>query len=142
MVGLTRSPFGGAAAVRPDRIVLVDSAWSAWLAWTPRFPEADDGGNMITEIVTMDVRLGAEEAFSSAFGEVCGLLLVSVGCRSAKLVRGVEDPSRFVAIVEWDSVDSSVKNFVDTVRYMAFAARLMPYFVQDPLVEHFDDQLT
>ena len=97
---------------------------------------------MITEIVTMDVRLGAEEAFSSAFGEVCGLLLVSVGCRSAKLVRGVEDPSRFVAIVEWDSVESRMKNFVDTVRYMAFAARLMPYFVQDPFVEYFDDQLT
>ncbi|MFD1522799.1 antibiotic biosynthesis monooxygenase family protein [Pseudonocardia yunnanensis] len=97
---------------------------------------------MITEFVTMEVRLGAEEAFSSAFGEVCGLLLVSVGCRSVKLVRGVEDPSRFVAIVEWDSVESSVQNFVDTVRYMAFAARLMPYFVQDPLVEHFDDRLT
>ncbi|GAA1177836.1 antibiotic biosynthesis monooxygenase family protein [Pseudonocardia alaniniphila] len=120
--------------------MLVDGGWSAGPA-EPRFPEADDGGNMITEIVTMDVRLGAEEAFSSAFGEVCGLLLVSVGCRSVKLVRGVEDPSRFVAIVEWDSVESSVKNFVDTVRYMAFAARLMPYFVQDPLVEHFDDQL-
>jgi heme-degrading monooxygenase HmoA len=97
---------------------------------------------MIIEIVTMDIRLGAEESFSAAFGEVCGLLLVSVGCRSVKLVRGVEDPSRFVAIVEWDSVDSSVKNFVDTVRYMAYSARLVPYFVQDPLVEHFDDQVT
>jgi heme-degrading monooxygenase HmoA len=97
---------------------------------------------MITEIVTMDVRLGAEEAFSSAYREVRGLLLVSTGCRSAKLIRGVEDPSRFVAIVEWDSVDSHMKNFVETVRYMAFAARLMPYFVQDPFVEHFDDQVS
>jgi heme-degrading monooxygenase HmoA len=141
MVALTRSLSGGAVVVRRDRIVLVDGRWSAWLA-EPRFPEADDGGNMITEIVTMEVRLGAEEAFSSAFGEVCGLLHVSVGCRSVKLVRGVEDPSRFVAIVEWDSVESSLKNFVDTVRYMAFAARLMPYFVQDPFVEHFDDRLT
>lgn len=97
---------------------------------------------MVTEIVSMDVRLGAEEAFSSAYAEVCGLLLVSAGCRSAKLIRGVENPSRFVAIVEWDSADSRLTDFVETVRYMAFAGRLMPYFVRDPLVEHFDDRLT
>jgi hypothetical protein len=32
MVDVTRSPSGGAAVVRRDRIVLVDGRWSAWQA--------------------------------------------------------------------------------------------------------------
>lgn len=94
---------------------------------------------MVTEITTMDINPGQEAAFSSAFAKVRKLLVVSTGCRSARLTRGVESPSRFVAIVEWDSVEDHMKNFVGTTRFRSFAAVLIPYFAQAPSVEHFGE---
>lgn len=94
---------------------------------------------MVTEITTMDIKPGREAEFSSAFAKARELLVVSTGCRSAKLTRGVESRSRFIAIVEWDSVEDHMKNFVGTARFRSFAAVLMPYFAKAPLVEHFGE---
>lgn len=94
---------------------------------------------MITEIATIDVAPGQEEKFAAVYPGVAPLLSVSGGFQSLRLIRGVENPSRFVAIVEWDSIEAHRENFVQTERFQKFATLVMPFLAGEPTVEHFVD---
>ncbi|WP_028933495.1 antibiotic biosynthesis monooxygenase family protein [Pseudonocardia spinosispora] len=94
---------------------------------------------MIIEIATLDVQPGRAEEFAQAYRHVQDLLTASAGFRSVRLTRGVENPSRFVAVVEWDSVEAHEENFVKTERFSKFAAHLTPLMSAMPAVEHFAD---
>jgi quinol monooxygenase YgiN len=55
------------------------------------------------------------------------------------MTRGIESPSRFVLMVEWDSVEAHEQNFRATDRFTAWRAALGPHFAGPPRVEHFAD---
>jgi quinol monooxygenase YgiN len=55
------------------------------------------------------------------------------------MTRGVESPSRFVLLVEWDSVEAHLQNFRSTGRFTAWRAAIGPFFAEPPHVEHFTD---
>lgn len=94
---------------------------------------------MVLEVALIDVRSGQEDAFAAAYGEVRELLVTTPGCRSVRMTRGVESPSRFVLLVEWDSVEAHQENFRDSDRFPAWRSRISPYFAGPPVVEHFTD---
>ncbi|MBP2477938.1 hypothetical protein JOF53_006810 [Crossiella equi] len=59
---------------------------------------------MVLEITELLLRPGAEARFGE-FAEVTVRgLLAEPGCRSARLSRLVENPSRFVLFVEWETI--------------------------------------
>jgi quinol monooxygenase YgiN len=62
---------------------------------------------MVTENAFVLIREGEEEAFEKAMRET-GIpsLAKCPGVRSARLARGVENPSKFFFIVEWDSIEA------------------------------------
>lgn len=94
---------------------------------------------MILEVALIDVVAGQEEAFATAYAEGHRLLATTPGCRSVRMTRGVESPSRFVLLVEWDSVEAHLENFRDSDRYPAWRDLIGPYFAAPPVVEHFTD---
>jgi heme-degrading monooxygenase HmoA len=55
------------------------------------------------------------------------------------MTRGVESPSRFVLLVEWDTVEAHEQNFRGTERFTAWRAAIGPFFAEPPHVEHFTD---
>ena len=55
------------------------------------------------------------------------------------MTRGVESPSRFVLLVEWDSVRAHQDNFRASERFVEWRALIGPYFADPPVVEHFED---
>ncbi len=55
------------------------------------------------------------------------------------MTRGVESPSRFVLLVEWDSVAAHLDNFRATDRFVSWRATIGPWFAEPPRVEHFTD---
>ncbi len=55
------------------------------------------------------------------------------------MTRGIESPSRFVLLVEWDSVADHENNFRATDRFGQWRAAIGPFFAGPPLVEHFTD---
>jgi heme-degrading monooxygenase HmoA len=61
------------------------------------------------------------------------------GCRSMRMTRGVESPSRFVLLVEWDSVEAHERNFRATERFGRWRAGIGPHFARPPQVEHYVD---
>jgi quinol monooxygenase YgiN len=55
------------------------------------------------------------------------------------MTRGVETPTRFVLLVEWDSIEAHLENFRDSDRFPQWRALIGPYFDGAPQVEHFID---
>ena len=94
---------------------------------------------MVLEVALIDVLAGQEDAFARAYAEGHPVLAGTPGCRSVRMTRGIESPSRFVLLVEWDSVEAHLENFRESDRFPAWRARIGPFFAQPPLVEHFAD---
>lgn len=94
---------------------------------------------MVLEIALIDVTPGQEDAFAAAYAQAHGILAGAPGCRSIRMTRGIESPSRFVLLVEWDSVAAHEENFRATDRFPAWRGLIGPHFAAPPVVEHFTD---
>jgi heme-degrading monooxygenase HmoA len=94
---------------------------------------------MVLEVALIDVLAGQEDAFAQAYAEGYPVLASTPGCRSVRMTRGIESPSRFVLLVEWDSVEAHQDNFRDTERFTTWRSLIGPYFAAPPVVEHFTD---
>ncbi len=94
---------------------------------------------MILEVALIDVKPGLEEEFAAAYARARSIVAGTPGCRTVRMTRGIESPTRFVLLVEWDSVESHVKNFRETERFGAWRGLIGPYFAAPPAVEHFAD---
>ena len=94
---------------------------------------------MVLEIATFDIVPGQEDDFLSAYRTVRHVIASTPGNRSVRMTRGIESPSRFVLLVEWDAVESHEQNFRGTERFTAWRAAIGPYFASPPQVEHYSD---
>ena len=83
---------------------------------------------MVLEVALIDVLAGREEEFAAAYRKGREFLVTTPGCRSVRMTRGVESASRFVLLVEWDSVDAHLDNFRATDRFTRWRALLGPFF--------------
>jgi len=97
---------------------------------------------MVLELALIDVLAGREEEFAAAYGVAVETLVTTPGCRSVRLTRGIESPSRFVLLVEWDSVEAHLENFRATERFGIWRGHIGPFFAGPPVVEHFTDVST
>ena len=93
---------------------------------------------MVLEVALIDVTPGSEEAFATAYAQAEPLVAGTPGCRSMRMTRGVETPTRFVLLVEWDSVEDH-QVFRDSDRFPQWRALIGPHFATPPHVEHFAD---
>lgn len=94
---------------------------------------------MVLEIAEFTVRAGQEDEFAAAYREAVAQIKVTEGFRSVRMTRGVESPTRFVLLVEWDSVEAHTVGFRQSDRYPRWRELISPFFATDPHVEHFSD---
>ena len=94
---------------------------------------------MVLEVALIDVQQGREDEFAKAYAEASEVLKATEGCRSVRMTKGIESPTRFVLLVEWDSVEAHLDNFRATERFIRWRGLIGPYFDGAPTVEHFED---
>ncbi len=94
---------------------------------------------MVLEIANFSVLPGQEAAFIAAYDGARELISVTPGCQSMRMTQGIESPSRFVLMIEWDSVEAHEKNFRESERFGPWRAAISPHFAAPPQVEHFAD---
>jgi len=94
---------------------------------------------MVLEVALIDVLPGQEAQFTAAYRDAREILATTPGCQGVRMTQGVESPSRFVLLVEWDSIAAHTGNFRATERFTAWRALIGPFFAQPPVVEHFAD---
>ncbi|MCU1692493.1 MAG: Antibiotic biosynthesis monooxygenase [Frankiales bacterium] len=93
---------------------------------------------MVLEVALIDVKPGSESAFSAAYGQAKELIATLPGAGAMRMTQGVETPTRFVLLVEWDSVEAH-QEFRDSERFGQWRALIGPHFAGPPHVEHFQD---
>jgi heme-degrading monooxygenase HmoA len=91
---------------------------------------------MVIEVADIQVTPGSEDAFADAYRGVRDVLVSTPGCRSARMTRCIESPSRFVLLVEWDSVEAHEQNFRGSERFATWRGAIGEYFAKPPYVEH------
>jgi heme-degrading monooxygenase HmoA len=96
---------------------------------------------MVLEVAQFDITAGQEEDFASAYKTARQLLADTPGCRSVRMTRGIETPTRFILLVEWDSVEAHEVNFRQSPSFPEWRRLIGPYFASTPLVEHYADIL-
>jgi heme-degrading monooxygenase HmoA len=94
---------------------------------------------MVLEVALIDVKEGHEDDFAAAYAKARHILETTPGCRSVRMTHGVETPTRFVLLVEWDSVEAHLDNFRATERFSEWRNLIGPHFDGAPRVEHFND---
>jgi heme-degrading monooxygenase HmoA len=92
---------------------------------------------MVLEIADFAVLPGKEEEFVAAYREAVALLAATPGFRSARMTRGIETTTRFVLLVEWDSVEAHTVGFRESADFSRWRELIGPYFDGPPHVEHF-----
>jgi heme-degrading monooxygenase HmoA len=96
----------------------------------------------VLEHVPLEVVPGLEAEFEAAFDEARHLVAGSAGCRSVRLSRCVEEPHRYLLLIEWDTLDDHVVGFRQSEAFTAWRGLLARYWDPLPTVLHFTDRVT
>lgn len=93
---------------------------------------------MHLEVAILAVKDGDTQGLIKAMNEggTAGLL-AAPGCRSVKVLPGVENPGNALFLVEWDSVDAH-NAARDSDGFKSFVRHAGPFFGQGGSMQHFD----
>jgi heme-degrading monooxygenase HmoA len=92
---------------------------------------------VIVEHVVLDVTPGQEDAYEAALAEGLPIISSADGFISLRMIRGIESPSRFVLVVEWESVEAHEVGFRGSEAYQQWRSLLHHFYVTPANVEHF-----
>ncbi|HEY6424624.1 MAG TPA: antibiotic biosynthesis monooxygenase [Pseudonocardiaceae bacterium] len=91
---------------------------------------------MVLEIAEFIIRTGEEDDFAAAYLGAAHLLRDTPGCRSLRMTRGIESPSRFVLLVEWECLTDHTEGFRASEAFHAWRDAVGRFFAELPRVEH------
>jgi heme-degrading monooxygenase HmoA len=92
---------------------------------------------MILEHAVLEVRPGQEEAFERSFTQAQSIIAASPGFRNLRLECCLEAPSRYLLLVEWDTLEHHTEGFRGSAAYEEWRALLHHYYEPFPTVDHF-----
>jgi len=93
---------------------------------------------MVLEHAYLEVIEGQEEHFLAALAAVKHLIARTDGFLGLEVSRCMEQPSNFLLLVEWESLEAHTVNFRGGPDYDAWRDALHHFYVNKPTVEHFD----
>lgn len=92
---------------------------------------------MILEVALLDVRPAQAEAFEEAFREAQHILSAMPGYLGHELGRCAEEPSRYVLLVRWQTLEDHTVGFRGSPEYQRWRRLLHHFYDPFPKVEHF-----
>jgi heme-degrading monooxygenase HmoA len=93
---------------------------------------------VITEHALLDVKPGREDEFLEAMEKATSIIAASPGFRSLRVERGIEQPSQFLLLVEWEALADHTEGFRGSTAYEEWRAALHHFYDPFPVVEHFE----
>ncbi len=106
------------------------------------FPSFAEDGGVIVEHAVLDVRPGEEQAFEAAFAQAKGIIAASPGFQALRLARCIERSSRYLLLVEWETLEAHTTGFRGSPAFEEWRRLLHHFYEPFPVVEHFEGVVT
>lgn len=92
---------------------------------------------MVLEIAEVIVKAGHEQAFIGSVRQGQALFMETEGYISHELRQSLEEPTRFVLLVQWASLEAHTVNFRESDRFPRWRGYISGHFAEPPKVQHF-----
>ena len=96
---------------------------------------------MILEVAILDVIPGHEAAFQKSFHEAQNIIASMQGYVSHELQRCVENSSRYILLVRWETLVDHTEGFRGSPEYQEWKRLLHHYYDPSPEVRHYEHVL-
>jgi heme-degrading monooxygenase HmoA len=96
---------------------------------------------MIREHAVLEVRPGKEQSFEQSFSEAKSIIASMPGFISLDLDRCLEQPSRYLLLVEWEHLEDHTQGFRGSPEYGRWRDLLHGYYDPFPEVDHYEQVL-
>jgi heme-degrading monooxygenase HmoA len=93
---------------------------------------------MILESATLNVKRGREREFEAAFGDAKSIIASMPGFISLSLRRCIEEKSRYLLSVNWETLEHHTVGFRSSPEYQRWKALLHHFYDPFPTVEHYE----
>lgn len=94
---------------------------------------------MILEHAPLDVIPGQEIEFEESFGAAKLIISSMPGFRSLRLLRCIEQPNKYLLLVEWDTLEDHMNGFRRSPSYQSWRDLLHHFYDPFPTVLHFEN---
>lgn len=92
---------------------------------------------MILEVATLDVKPGMEGDFEKAFAQAQNIIKAMPGYVSHELRRCMERESRYLLLVNWETIEDHTEGFRGSAEYQQWRELLHHFYDPFPTVEHY-----
>ncbi|MCW2756420.1 MAG: Antibiotic biosynthesis monooxygenase [Nocardioidaceae bacterium] len=92
---------------------------------------------MILEEALLPVVPGREAEFEAAFARARTIISAMPGFLDLSLSRGVEEPSTYLLLVRWETLEHHTEGFRGSPEYDGWRALLHHFYDPFPVVRHF-----
>jgi len=93
---------------------------------------------MILEVAVLDIIPGQEAAFQADFDKAQAILSSMKGYIKHELKRCLENPSRYILLVQWETLVDHTQGFRGSPQYQVWKKMLHHYYDPFPQVEHYE----
>lgn len=95
---------------------------------------------MVLEHIILDMKPGQEENYEAALAEALPLIAESPGLVSLRVQRCLETPSRYLLMIEWETLEDHTVKFRNSERYLKWRDAIAHHY-ETPVVQHFLDPI-
>ncbi len=92
---------------------------------------------MIVEQALVPIKPGREDDFEAAMQQARDIVAQAKGFRSIRVARGIESPSTYMLVLEWDTLEDHTVGFRESELFTQWRGLIGEYFAEPPAVEHF-----
>ncbi|ADT89134.1 antibiotic biosynthesis monooxygenase [Vibrio sp. Vb2880] len=92
---------------------------------------------MILEVAVLDVKPEQEAQFEQSFAQAQQIIASMAGYVSHQLQRCMENPSRYILLVNWQTLEAHTEGFRQSAEYQQWRALLHHFYDPFPTVEHY-----
>lgn len=92
---------------------------------------------MILEVAMLQVRPHLVDEFEISFREASKIISQIKGYIHHQLQKCLEEESKYILLVQWETLEDHTKGFRGSVEYLEWKKLLHHYYDPFPVVEHF-----
>lgn len=93
---------------------------------------------MIQEIASFDIKEEGIEEFKNVLDAAKSVISQSKGYVSMNFQQSIENPTQFLAIINWETLDDHTIGFRASELFVKWRAILSPFFNTPPVAVHYN----